>query len=333
MTEENFQASTAVPNPSTGSGRGRNIPRDLFLHLLAVVTLYWSAISFVTLLWQFINKIFPDILTDQYTGDSRLSLIRFSVSAIIIVFPVFIAVSYYLNKIYRREAAVRESKIRKWLIYLTLFIASLVIIGDLVGTINTLLGGEITTRFILKALSVVLVAGIIFGYYLDDVKRETPTKLAKYFAWVTGILVLAVVVSAFVIVGSPNSARLVQFDQQKVFALQGIQFQIVNYWQKKGKMPVGLADLNDTISGYKAPVDPQTKVPYEYILKDSANLSFELCANFNSVSPSSQRDIQYSAEMGISQNWDHKTGRVCFGRNIDKQWYPVSNTANSIPVK
>ena len=30
----------------------RNIPRDLFLHLLAVVTLYWSAVSFVTILWQ-----------------------------------------------------------------------------------------------------------------------------------------------------------------------------------------------------------------------------------------------------------------------------------------
>ena len=40
----------------------RNIPRDLFLHLLAIVTLYWSAISFTTLLWQFINYFFPDAL-------------------------------------------------------------------------------------------------------------------------------------------------------------------------------------------------------------------------------------------------------------------------------
>ena len=304
----------------------RNIPRDLFLHLLAVVTLYWSSISFVTLIWQFINRFFPDILKDQYTGDYRLSLIRFSVSAIIIVFPVFIAVSWYLNNIYRREAVVRESKIRKWLIYLTLFVASLVIIGDLIGTINTLLGGEITTRFILKALSIILVSGIIFGYYLDDVRRETPTRLAKPFAWATGVLVLVVVVFAFIVVGSPNSARLVQFDQQKVSDLQGIQDQVLNYWQRKQAMPVTLADLNDSISGYKAPVDPQSKASYEYIVTSPTAPSFELCATFNAPSQKMPSTVD-PLGTGLSQNWNHAVGRVCFERTIDKQFYPPLNKA------
>jgi hypothetical protein len=139
----------------------RNIPRDLFLHLLAIVTLYWSAVSFVTLLWQNINYYLPDVLNNYYYQGIN-SIVRFAVSSLIIVFPVFILVSWFLNRIYAKESEVRESKIRKWLIYLTLFIASLVIIGDLVGTINTLLGGEITTRFILKALSVLLVAVAVF---------------------------------------------------------------------------------------------------------------------------------------------------------------------------
>lgn len=304
----------------------RNIPRDLFLHLLAVVTLYWAAISFVTLIWQFINNWFPDVLTNYYSSTASLSLIRFAVSAIIIVFPVFILVSWYLNKIYRREAAVRESKIRKWLIYLTLFIASLIIIGDLVDTVNTLVGGEITIRFILKALSVILVAGIIFGYYLDDVRREVPTNSAKYFAWITGVLVLAVVVGAFVVVGSPSSARLIQFDQQKVSDLSNIQNQVVNYWQRKGALPNYLSDLNDSISGFVAPTDVQTKASYEYNLKDAANLSFELCANFNKPTQPSTNGVPaiYFNNSGIAQNWDHTAGRVCFERTIDKQLYPVS---------
>jgi len=306
----------------------RNIPRDLFLHLLAIVALYWSAISFVTLIWQFINKIFPDALS-YYSGDYSLSLIRFSVSALIIVFPVFILVSWYLNKIYRREAVVRESKIRKWLIYLTLFIASLVIIGDLVDTINTLLGGEITIRFILKALSIILVAGIIFGYYLDDVRRETPAKSAKYFLWITSILVLAVIVYSFIMVGSPNSARLIQFDQQKVSDLQNIQSQVVNYWQRKETMPNSLVDLNDTISGFVAPTDSQTKANYEYNLKDATNLSFELCANFNMSSQNNMPSAVYQVGAGISQVWDHTAGRVCFERTIDKQLYPPLN--NVVP--
>ena len=77
----------------------RNVPRDLFLHLLAIVTLYWSAVTFVTLLWQFINNYFPDVLNNYYYNGA-LSLIRFAVSSLFIVFPIFIAVSWYLNKIY-----------------------------------------------------------------------------------------------------------------------------------------------------------------------------------------------------------------------------------------
>lgn len=307
----------------------RNIPRDLFLHLLAIVTLYWSAISFVTLIWQFINNFFPDAL-DYYQGSYSLSLIRFNVSAIIIVFPVFILVSFYLNKIYAKEYAVRESKIRKWLLYLTLFITSLVIIGDLIFVINTFLGGEITVRFILKALSIILVAGVIFWYYLDDVRRETPTKLAKQFAWITSILVLAVVIGAFFVVGSPSSARLIQFDQQRITDLQNIQYQIVNYWQTKQALPANLSALTDSISGFTAPTDPQTKASYEYNIKNAANLSFELCATFNKPSQANQNILNkpfpvVGTPSEISQNWDHSAGRVCFERTIDKQLYPPLN--------
>jgi len=309
----------------------RNIPRDLFLHLLAVVTLYWSAVSFVTLIWQFINKFFPDVLSEYYgyADFARSSIIRFSVSSLIIVFPVFILVSYYLNKIYARESQVRESKIRKWLIYFTLFIASLVIIGDLITIVNFFLGGEITTRFILKALSVLLVAGVIFGYYLDDVRRSIPTKSAKYFAGVAGLLVSAAVVGAFFIVGSPMSARLMQFDQQKISDLQGVQYQIVNYWQGKEKLPAILPDLNDAISGYKVPVDPQSGNAYEYIIKDAANLSFELCATFNKEGNdqfASSPVVPASVPVkGYMDNWAHAVGRVCFERTIDKQLYPPLN--------
>lgn len=299
----------------------RNIPRDLFLHLLAIVTLYWSAISFVTLLWQHINYYFPDNLNNYYYLGVA-GLVRFAVSSLIIVFPIFIVVSWYLNKLYAKEAQVRESKIRKWLIYLTLFIASLVIIGDLVSIINNLLSGGTTAQFILKALSVLFVAAITFGYYLDDVRRDTPAKSAKYFAWGSGVLVLVVIVGAFFIVGTPVTARLMQFDQQKVSDLQGIQSQIVNYWQKKSVLPASLSDLSDPISGYKVPVDPQSNASYEYIVKDTANLSFELCATFNKEASNKDVGNLMVTPVDLGMDWYHKAGRVCFERTIDKQLYP-----------
>jgi hypothetical protein len=304
----------------------RNIPRDLFLHLLAIVTLYWSSISFVTLLWQFINKFLPDALNSIYYFDYSLGLIRFSVSSLFIVFPLFIFVSWYLNKIYAKEAVVRESKIRKWLIYLTLFIAALIVVGDLVTVINSLLGGETTLKFILKALSVLLVAGFVFGYYLDDVRRETPAKSGKYFAWATGSLVIIAIITSFFIIGSPQSARLIQFDQQKISDLQTIQNQIVYYYQSKEKLPNFLSDLNDTISSFKAPIDPQTNQPYEYNVINAENLTFELCAVFNKEGSDKYGETKpmsvYTQTSGVPENWQHIAGRTCFERTIDKQLYP-----------
>lgn len=305
----------------------RNLPRDVFLHLFAMVALYWSAISFITLCWQYINYFFPDLIQLRYGVQSYVWPIRFSVASLIIIFPLFILAAWYLNKIYRREAPVRESKIRKWLIYLTLFVAALIIMGDLVSVIFNFLGGEITVKFILKALSVLVVAGAIFGYYLDDVRRPEPAKSARYFAWVNGAIILALVAGAFFIIGSPTQARLAQFDQQRVSDLQNIQSQVVNYWQRKGRLPQNLGDLNDSISGYFVPNDPENNQPYEYNVKDSVELNFELCAVFNlnsnlSSNVKSAPVPAYVYPYDYSQNWDHSQGRVCFERNIDKQLYP-----------
>ena len=306
----------------------RNLPRDVFLHLLAIVTLYWSAISFVTLCWQYINYYFADALDYTYMYGGFSGPIRFAVSSLVIVFPVFLIVSWFLNKIYSKESEVRESKVRKWLIYLTLFVAALVIIGDLISVINTFLGGEITIRFVLKALSVLIVAVVVFWYYLDDVRRDMPSKLAKYFAIITALVVLITVVGSFFIIGSPMNARLYQFDQQKVNELQSIQYQVVNYWQRKGQLPSALSDLNDPISGYVVPVDPESNQPYKYNVKNSTTLTFELCAEFNLESGKNQPSPKYSYPLpidGISQNWEHSKGVTCFERQIDKQLYPLLN--------
>jgi hypothetical protein len=108
--------------------------------------------------------------------------------------------------------------------------------------------------------------------------------------------------------------------------LQGIQWQAVNYWQRKGAMPNALADLNDSISGYVAPVDPETGVPYEYTLQNAAALKFQICATFsleNQEDRSAAKPL-YPYDMG-SQSWNHPAGRHCFDRQIDQQLYPPLN--------
>lgn len=146
--------------------------REAFMYLVLFLTLYISAISFGTLLFQFINRAYPDVVIAPYYYDGTAEAIRWSTSSLVIAFPVFFYVSWLLQKAIRRDPDKRSSKIRKWLTYITLFIAAGIIIGDLIALVFNFLGGEITTRFLLKVLTVGFIAGSIFGYYLWDLRKE-----------------------------------------------------------------------------------------------------------------------------------------------------------------
>ena len=58
------------------------------------------------------------------------------------------------------------------LTYLTLFVAAVVLTGDVITLIYNGLGGELTARFVLKGLTVGGIAGAVFGYYLSDIKAD-----------------------------------------------------------------------------------------------------------------------------------------------------------------
>jgi hypothetical protein len=53
-----------------------------------------------------------------------------------------------------------------------LFVAACVLIGDVVGLIYGLLGGELTVRFVLKTLIVGGIAGAVFWYYLSGLRVD-----------------------------------------------------------------------------------------------------------------------------------------------------------------
>jgi len=148
--------------------------REAFLYLLLFLTLYWSSFSFGQLLYQFINRAFPDPLI-MYYGMGDTTTIRMDVASILIAFPVFLWISWFLAKGIAKDPEKRGSKIRKWLTYLTLFIAAGIIIGDLIALVFNLLAGDLTPRFILKVLTVGGIAGAIFGYYLMELRKDETT--------------------------------------------------------------------------------------------------------------------------------------------------------------
>jgi hypothetical protein len=309
--------------------------KDFFLYLGVIIGLYVSSVSFLMLAFQIIDKVFP--LAGEYVGNYDSS-IRSSLAALIIFFPAFIYVSYLANKGLLESPEKKEMWVRRWMIFLTLFVAGLTIAIDLTTLIYRFLGAEdLTLRFFLKVFFVLVVAITVFRSVLNDYKRTSfeITKGIKNFMMIVSAVILSGIIYGIIIIGSPASQRARMMDEQRINDLSGIQSQIVyTQWQNKGEVPQSLDSLKDPISGYTLPTDPETKESYEY--KMISKNSFELCATFKSVSlldasnKTVARPVSYPYVDGmINENWQHKAEKTCFTRTIDEKLYPL-NTKNRL---
>ena len=122
--------------------------------------------------------------------------------------------------------------------------------------------------------------------------------------------------------GSPREQRMKRLDGERVSDLQSIQWQVVNYWQKKSILPNTLNDLEDSISGYVVPIDPSTDKSYTYRAK--GKLAFELCATFDLSSEKSQiNNTRYPVKSIYGETWEHDKGEACFERTIDPEKYKL----------
>ena len=142
------------------------------MYLVMFATLYVSAYHLGSLLFDIINMAFPDAADQSSARQYARQSMRWSIASLIVAFPVFFYTSWLVARDLAADPNKRHSKVRRWLTYLTLFVASTVLIGDVITLVYNLLGGEITTRFLSKVLVVAFIAGTVFWYYLSDIRRE-----------------------------------------------------------------------------------------------------------------------------------------------------------------
>jgi len=292
-------------------------PKDVFLHLLNILTFFVSIVAFIMLYIQYISALFPDPLNFYYT--SIADAVRVATSILVVAVPVFILTSWLLGRDLANNPAKRELTLRKCLVYFTLFISAVTIIVDLIMFVYSFLSGELTSRFFLKVLVVLLVAAAVFGYYIWDLRRKSvKSKAPKMLAWVLASVVLASIIWGFFIIGTPQEQRQRRFDDERVSDLQMLQDRIINYWAQKEVLPQNLSDLEDSISGFAVPQDPETEMSYKYNVM--GELAFELCADFKTSSEGlgSVKSYYYGS---FQQNWEHEAERTCFERTIDPELY------------
>src|SRR3989344_4615713 len=204
--------------------RPRTTPKDFFLWAGAMVTLYAGVFAFVGLLFDYLNYTFPDTALNYYV-DPYQSGISYEMASLIVLAPVFLILMRVIRRSIVADPSRQEIWIRRWALFLTLFVAGATIVVDLIVLTNTFLSGEeLGVRFLLKVLIVLLVAAAGFMHFAADLWgywQKNPA-YARYVNWATALLIVLTIAAGFLIIGSPQSQRVYRIDQQRVSDLQNI---------------------------------------------------------------------------------------------------------------
>lgn len=288
--------------------------KSFVLQLGSLIALYVSLSALVAITFGIINLIFPDEAMGYWQYESSQSQIRFGIAMLIVFFPVYVALTRTVNQL-RRKSGEKYLTLTKWLIYLSLLGGGGILLGDLVAVIFAFLDGEITVRFILKALALLIIIGAAFKYYLLDARGywNTHEEQSKMFAAVGAVVVVAVLVLGFFHTDTPSQVRDMRLDEEQVRDLEDMQWRIEEYVRVNGALPINLEQVYGSVT---IPTAPEGREEYTFTLLSSS--SFELCATFAHKSP--EQSKAYRPVTGeIIKNpysWDHDSGRACFERAV-----------------
>lgn len=311
---------------------------EVVVNVFSFILLGIVATALGILYFGIIDRYFPDPLAYQYSYTSNTASVHYAIAAILVAFPLYVfAVRLWFRR-FREDREKEESKISKWLTYLVLLIAAVTIVGDLIAVLFNFLQGETSARFLLKALTILSIAGTVFGfYYLErkkiQYKKDIPRQTFFRFGYAIGAFALAGVVLGFFAAGTPGEERMRQMDQRRASDIRNLASCITQYANDRGVLPGTLSALDES-SMYawcaKSRFDPETQAEYGYAVlaplsddpaqKGAKRGSFELCADFSTASASETAvarpaEIMYAGDMG--DKWGtHPAGRACDSETV-----------------
>ncbi|MCE9627721.1 MAG: DUF5671 domain-containing protein [Candidatus Eisenbacteria bacterium] len=288
--------------------------REAFLYLLMFVALYMVAYHTGAILYAWIEHTWPDpTLGTDVAYERGRGIVRLAVATLLVAFPVYLGTARITGRAVARDPDKRNSGVRRWLTYLTLFVAACVLIGDFIAVVLGMLNGDVTARFLCKAAVVAAIAGWMFSHYMGGLRRDedaAPTPVRGYalqplLARAAGVLVLCVIALGLWIAGSPESVRRGALDRKRMQDIDAISQAVFQYRETFGVAPETLPDMvQRSPSAHVNLRDPVTRAQYRYAVVDSE--SFRLCAQFDrpdSVGPWGEQGSEF---------WQHGAGEACF---------------------
>lgn len=320
---------------------------DVVVNFFSFILLGITTFSLGTLLYQIINKYIADPLdaTKYYSYDTswQTEVIHYSIAALLIAYPLYVFTMRIWFKKFRENEGRSESKLTKWLTYLVLLVAAVTVVGDLITIVFRFLQGEVTMRFFTKALTVFVIATVIFVfYYLERKKVQYQANISRSVFLSFGVLTTTIVAFAIVLGffagGSPTEERNRAFDMSRSNDLSDLSNCVESYVEKYSMLPDSLDDLKTRSIYCNARMqDPVTATPYSYRVITRETMrgnqrvgEYELCATFAlSSDKNNNQPYRYN---NLEQWFDHEAGQACDTAEVVIRSPKIPNTITAPPV-
>ena len=295
-----------------------NTAKHFVLQLGSLISLYLSLSFLIVLLFGVVDLLLPNPSEGYWVVESATGNVRLGIAMVIVFFPTYLILTRLVNSIRRENKNATYLTLTRWLIYVSLLIGGGVLLGDLAAVIVSFLNGDITLRFIYKALIVLLSTGIAFQYYILDVQGFWLKNEKKSVIYGVGAITMVLLAVSFGLnnIATPATVQAQKLDEKQIQDLQQIQWRIESEFSLNNKLPATLVDL---YGEFPIPTAPEGREPYTY---EVTELGFKLCATFSA--PNNVVDNIYPEPVDLTRpikdlnNWQYKDGRYCFERVVKK---------------
>jgi hypothetical protein len=301
-----------------------NAAKFAFFYMLSLVALIFMALSSGMIIFQIINKLIADPI-NQFSGRFSTEALKFAISAIIIATPIYFLITRQIFKNLFSGELDENSGIRKWLTYFILLVSSVVMIGWFIATINSFLDGELTSKFILKSLTAIGIAAIVFSFYFYDIKREgvkeKKDKIIRLYFVASLVAVIAVFISSLFFVESPGETRDRKMDEKVLSQFNKIDGAVNQYFKIHEDLPENFKVLQGEFEYLvdKDFVNPFTNKTFDYNLKSTT--TYELCDTF--LASNIEEETEDYRE--YKELWPHGAGYQCLDKTIIKNGKEIIN--------
>ncbi|WP_299908849.1 DUF5671 domain-containing protein [uncultured Paracoccus sp.] len=151
-----------VPRPSAYVSA-----REALLYGLLFIALGVVSSHIVMLGFGIIEYLLPDPY-ETYPGDG--GWLRWPIATLIAFLPLFLYLNRQANRHGADETRRQHSLVRRWVASITMLIALLALLCDVVTVVYVFLGGDLSARFLAKALLVAVMGGLVLAYYRDEME-------------------------------------------------------------------------------------------------------------------------------------------------------------------